>query len=211
VTPESRREQEQEHDEPVAPRSVHVEDVDDVIGLAAQMKNAAADRLTVDDLKEVGRELEIEERFVERAVQALEERRRQAELEARRRAERRRKQALVGVAVLGVLVAIVAGGTLSARASLREALSDVERRRAQVVNVIERQARVESRYRDAPPSPERDAELAGAENRVRIERARYDEAAARYNAAAGGPFARLAGAVSRVPARVPLSNEVKEW
>ena len=32
---------------------VHIEDVDDVIGLAAQMKDADADRLTVAELEEV--------------------------------------------------------------------------------------------------------------------------------------------------------------
>jgi hypothetical protein len=42
---------------------------------------------------------------------------------------------------------------------------------------------------------------------VRIERARYDEAAAAYNAAAGTLWARLCTVPFGLPERAPRSNE----
>ena len=54
-----------------------------------------------------------------------------------------------------------------------------------------------------------DAELLGAENRVRVEQKRYDEAAAKYNAEARGVGAGLARTFVGLPAEVPMSNEAR--
>lgn len=108
-------------------------------------------------------------------------------------------------AVVLLLAAIAAFNT---RAGLATAHAEVERARAQVTNVRERQDVVLKRFAEAPVSPERDAEISGAENRVRIERARYDEVATKYNAAVGSPWARLCAAVFSLPAEAALSNTV---
>lgn len=52
------------------------------------------------------------------------------------------------------------------------------------------------------------AELAGAESRVGIEKRRYDEAATAYNQNAGGWLGPLARRVNGLPPSVPLSSEV---
>ena len=58
-----------------------------------------------------------------------------------------------------------------------------------------------------PPGPDRDAELSGAENRVRIERARYDETAAAYNAKVGATWASLVARIFGLPPRARLSDD----
>jgi len=67
---------------------------------------------------------------------------------------------------------------------------------------------VQARLEGRAPDREVDAEIAGAENRVRIERKRYDEAAADYNRVAGGFNARWVTIFSGHPKRVPMSMEV---
>lgn len=199
-------------------RSVHVDDVDEVIGLAAELKEQAADRLTTTDLEEIGQELDIEPTYVRKAVGALLARRatqeheaeREAAIAAREQARRRRLSVQVGIAVAS-LVFVLFAVVYAKQSSLREARAVVDQKAAQVDNVIERQVVVNARYENVPPGAERDAMLDGAENRVRIERRRYDEAAAAYNAQAGGPIARIAAGLFGLPARMPLSNEVERW
>jgi hypothetical protein len=187
--------------------AVRDEDVDEIIGIAAEMKHASADHLTVADLESVAAQLDIPAPYVQRAMSELAARRQAAE---QARARRRRVLAWAGGA-LAATVVLTGVLAVQAQGSLREELSRVEQKRAQVRNVLERQAHVEARYRGAADSPERDAELSGAENRVSIERRRYDEAAARYNARArsfpASVWARLGG----LPTRVPLSNEGVSW
>lgn len=191
---------------------VDADDVDEVIGLAATAMNASADKLSVEDLVEVGGELGIPAVAIERAVAELEARRRAekaaaAEAQARTKALRQRLLlgALGGSAALAILGA-------SGHSSLQGQLSVVEQKRAQVRNVIERRASVDERLsHSAAPSVERDAERAGAENRISIERRRYDEAAAQYNAAASSTTGRLWQTLFGLPRRAPLSNEIASW
>jgi hypothetical protein len=129
------------------------------------------------------------------------------ELAERRRRQRRLALGLGALALLAILVV----SALVGQSQLKGELAEVERSHAQVKNVIERQAVVEARFRDAPAGPDRDAELIGAENRVRIERGRYDKAASQYNAHAGEVFGGLWARLFGMPARVPLSNEVTSW
>jgi hypothetical protein len=88
-------------------------------------------------------------------------------------------------------------------------MSNVDAKRAQVHSVVERQARVKEMYPDGPVTPSAEAELLGAENRVRIEMKRYDEAATAYNTKADGLGSGFATTVLGMPKRVPLSNEAK--
>ena len=124
-------------------------------------------------------------------------------------ARRKAMQVFVLAAVAAVLLLTVIAAT-NTRAALSATHSVVESSRAQVTNVRERQAAVVKRYAHAPAGREHDAELSGAENRVRIERARYDKAAAAYNAQVGSPWAGLCARAFGLPAHVPPSNKV-QW
>ena len=112
---------------------------------------------------------------------------------------------LVSLAVVLLLTAIAAFNT---QGDLSDAYGVVERSRAQLTNVRERQAAVVKRFANAPAGPDRDAELSGAENRVRIERARYDKASAAYNAQARSPWAALCARIFGLPTNVSLSTNV---
>ena len=78
-----------------------------------------------------------------------------------------------------VLFLIIA---FSGQGSLEDALATAEQKKAQVRNVLERQVAVHERYQGRPSTVDSEAEISGAENRVRVERRRYDEAASEYNA-----------------------------
>lgn len=123
-----------------------------------------------------------------------------------REEQRKRAQRLAGAAALA-LVVLLGIAMANTHGELRDLHAQVERARAQVENVRERQVAVVTRFAGAEASAGREAELSGAENRVRIERARYDEAASVYNAAAGSAWAGLCASVTGLPERAPLSNE----
>ena len=197
------------------PRHVDRDDVDDVVGVAQELESAAttaADRkLAVDDVKDIAGQLRIDPRYVEPAIDELARRR---EDEARQRAAKRASRlAAIKAAMAAVLAALVIAGSgaLWTRSALGPPLAEVERHRAQVENVVDRRERIEAIWRDQPAGLDRDAELAGAENRVATERRRYDEAATDYNArAASLPHAVFCG-WSGPPCRVPPSSEVEGW
>ena len=188
-------------------RRVAVSDVDDVIGVAEELKAKAADEMSVAEVQSVGRELELSDAVVSRAVDELEKRRRREALEvrARTRAVRRRVTMIAGA--LGLVLAAM----LVAQSSLRGAWTRVEQQRAQMRTVIERQTSVQARYATEAPGASRDAALSGAENRVAIERRRYDQVASDYNRDAQGLPGSLVRGMSGLPARAPLSNEVTSW
>ena len=190
---------------------VDVEDVDDVIGVAARMKDADQDRLTVEEVEEVALELDIEPEYVGRAVEALEARR--AEQERREEAERAGRRLRRGVAVAAAVALVVGllGASLLGQSGLSERQSVADQKRAQVVNVIERRRQVQATLKGQPMTPDREAERIGSENRVRVEQRRYDEAAARYNAYASSIPGMLACALFGRPSQLPLSNEIDTW
>lgn len=191
---------------PASEPSIDEDDVDDVIGHAERLKLGEEGKLSLDDLKAVGRELDIEERHVEQAVHKLEgERREQHARLARLTAQRRKLLRYVGIA-FAVLFVLLASITVSARSTLNDGLAEVRAKRAQLDSVLERQARVKALYVGRAATLDSDAELLGAENRVRVEQKRYDEAAARYNAEARGFGAGLATSLFGLPESVPLSN-----
>ncbi len=126
---------------------------------------------------------------------------------------RRTRTREIGLLLLGVVV-VAAGltgiGIANHGSELSELYAEVGRAHAQVLNVRERQAATLQQWLEAPASPDRDAEISGAENRVRIERARYDEAASAFNAASAGPWGGLCAAVYGLPHAVRLSDE-EHW
>lgn len=190
---------------------VHYRDVDDVIEAAAKAKNEEAELLSVEELQEVAAELDIPPHLVEPAIETV-RRRREAELAAQReraaRAKRVRRIAGIAGGVLGVIVLVTSYTTYT---GLRDAKLAAERQRAQVINVMERQRATEKQWATAPDSPDKHAELSGAENRVRVERARYDELATEYRRRASGLFGRLVTTLAGYPDTLPLSSEERAW
>jgi hypothetical protein len=187
---------------PRTSRNIDYEDVDDIIGVAAELEQLDADRLSVEELTEVGRELQIPERFIAPAIAEL-RRRRDAKLAAAAAAARRRRYLFIGAGALGGLALLAA---LVGQRSLATAHAEVARARAQLVNVRERQQDTRALWEASSNARERLAELSGADNRVRVERQRYDEAAAAYNASAGAFPNRLWTAFFGYPTSVPSSD-----
>lgn len=191
-------------------RGIRPSDLDDVIEIAARRAEQRSDVVTRAEIEAIARELDIPDADVDAALHEL-ERRRAAEAAAagvarantRARAHRI-KQAAIGLAVALVVLLGWSWWRLSGRHAALEA------QRAQVYNVVERQAATVEQWGDRPASPERDAELSGAENRVRIERRHYDAAAAAYNRVAGGFPAVIFRGLLGYPPPAPLSNEA-DW
>lgn len=190
-----------------APREIAYDDVDDIIGIASEMQNLDADRLSVEDLREVAADLEVPEQYLGPAITEL-RRRREAALAAE--AEKRKRRRIIGV-VIGAVVVLIVVWALGSQRGLASDLADVQAARAQVENVVSLRQRKIAEWGAKADSPERSAELAGADNRVAIERRKYDEAARRYNARAAGFPTSLWAAVFGMPSAVPLSNEVLAW
>lgn len=189
------------------PREIDYSDVDDIIGIAAELSDLERERLSVEDLESVARELDIPAHHVGPAITEL-KRRRAAMLLAE---EKRQKRRLVIIASAVGLVATLVVWGLIAQSGLGAMEADIAQKRAQVVSVLERQRATDRQWRDLPHSPERAAELSGAENRVRLERQRYDEAVAAYNARASGFPTSLFARIFGRPDRIPLSNELESF
>ncbi|MGM0557975.1 MAG: hypothetical protein ACQEVA_16435 [Myxococcota bacterium] len=186
-------------------------ELDDIIGVAARKKQVAEDSLTVEEVKEVAAELDIDEEYVDAAVHELERRRRAADKRRQRDEERARRLRKAGLGVVGAIavICLVMFGISYAR--LSSSLSAAEQQRAQVDNVVERQAATLEQYEGQPTSIEKNAALEGAENRVRIEVRRYDEAAGAYNKVARGLFGGVVTSVVGMPEQLPLSNQIEAW
>lgn len=163
---------------------------EETIGRAAQIDMEIAEKLRVEEVIEAAAEVGISERSVRTAI-------REKETIVRKRSETRR--AILSVVVPLAVSVLIFFTALRSLASGRMEL--VEQKRSDVVSAIHRQhatIAIWSGPFDADRMRSRDAELMGAENRVRIAMHRYDLAAGRYN---------------RVwfVTRIPLSNEVTQW
>jgi hypothetical protein len=189
------------------PRNVDFADVDDIIGIAAEMSDLESERLSVEDLTQVASELDIPERHVAPAIVEL-KRRREALLAAE--AKKAKRKTLIIIIAVSVLGLIFTWGVI-AQSGLATLAAAANQARSQVVNVMERQRATDTQWKGLPPSPERSAELVGAENRVRIERKRYDEAAATYNASSTSFPNSIWAAIFGHPDRLPLSNELESF
>lgn len=189
------------------PRPINYDDVDDIIGIAAEMQDLARDRMSVEDLVAVGNDLAIPEHYLKPAIAELARRRAALLAEEARQAKRRRTLWLVGAALL-VAIAIWA---LVGQSALGALAAEVAAKRAQVVNVIERQRATIAQWKDEPSSERKAAELSGADNRVRIERQRYDAAASAYNARVAAFPSGLWAAIFGHADHLPLSDELNRF
>lgn len=186
---------------------VAFKDVEEVIAAAARANEERLEQVSVEEVQDIAAQLDIPTDLVAPAIEEV-RRRRETQLAQERAREARKKRLRLGAAVGGgVLAVIFAVWLLTARAALEDAKLAVDRQRAQVVNVTERQRATVLQWSTAPDSPDKQAELSGAENRVRIERARYDELVTTYRRHAGG----LAGSIFGYPSSLPLSTEIGQW
>lgn len=181
---------------------IEQKDLSPLIEIATHEKARADDRLTAKEVDEIAAELGIEPEYIDDAQVILEQRRQQDEANEKARSERRMKLLWVGIAMAALLGL---GATISFN-GLSTAAAVVERQKAQWDNVLERQRAVQMRVAAQPESRDKAAELAGSENRVRIERKRYDEAATAYNRRASGFPTGIWRNLFGFPDAYPLSN-----
>ncbi len=181
------------------------EDLDDVIEIASRMMMDEEESLSLDELREVGRDLDIPEEYLDRARKELEVQRAEERKAERRALEEKKSGRLIVASVAALLTALLLGWIGFAHSALSTLHAELETARAQVENVRERQADIEKLYEERAASPDRDAELIGAQNRVRVETKRYSELAAKYNARAAGLAGGVATALTSLPGEVPVS------
>ena len=178
------------------------DDVDDIIGIAARMMNDDEGKLTPEQMREVGEELDIPVEYIEKARAELEVQRKRERRAANDKKERSKmvKMAAMGVAAVFVLVVVV--GALSTSSSLNKLEGIVKQTRAQVENVKAREVETKARLKGRASSPDIDAELSGAANRVRVETKRMNDAIAAYNTKASSLFGTLATLFTGLPGSI---------
>jgi hypothetical protein len=183
--------------------SLRDEDIDDVVGIAAELMEADDESLSRSEMVAVGRDLDIPEEYLDRAYAELQQRRRAAQRAERREAGRRRRLLTLGGTGVAATVFIATMWGMFTVNGLSKLHARVEAQSAQVANVVERQKAVEERWADMPNTPDKMAALDGSENRIRVETKRYAEAASAYNARANRFPATLFLGFSSLPASVP--------
>lgn len=109
--------------------------------------------------------------------------------------------------VLGSAVVLAGIAFTRTSSALSTAWAEVDRAEAQVKNVHERQLELQKQLADAEASESKSAQLEGAENRVRVERAKFQTAAAAYNAEVGTWWARLVAKAKGLPLDADPSAE----
>ena len=183
------------------------EDLDDIIGEAARRKDMAEEALTVKEIEDVASELDIGPEYVEQAMKEL-ERRRKAKAREAKEGERTKK---VVVGALAGALALFFVVTLVGKSSLSSKLERTKQARAQMVNVMDRKKDTLKTYGKAADSPDKLAALEGADNRIRVERRRYDEAATAYNTAVSSFPGSMWAGIFGMPDHVALSSEISAW
>lgn len=183
------------------------EDIDDVVGIAAELMQEDDDALDRSEMIAVGRDLDIPEEYLDRAYSELKARRK-AEARAQQREEGRRRRFVIlgGTGVAGVVFVTVLWGmfTLS---GLSKQHAKVELQQAAVERVVERKESVTERWGPRDDSPDKMAALDGADNRIAVETRRYSEAATAYNARAERFPASLFLSFSSLPKSVPVEPQ----
>jgi len=186
------------------PREVDYADVDDVIGIAAEMQNLDQDRLSVEDLESVAKDIEIPAEYVRPAIEELRRRRAESLAAAARKAKSRRLIIIAGASLFALLVLFAILG----QRSLASKEAAVDAARAQVKNVMAYRERVRATWLSAPEGSDRTAALSGAEARVSRETLRYDDAVRDYNDSAGGFPGSLWATLFGMPSSLDPSDRI---
>jgi len=188
-------------------RNLTSDEADRVLDKAAELMAAAEGhgRLSKADLKAGAAEVGIDPRYVEEAFEAV---RREAAADKRAAAKKKKRITLAVV----VLAALFGATTVVTRLSLGSKMAEVEKRRAQVENVMQRYAQLlpqleRLRQPGAAADPALQNRLAdevsGSLNRVATEKRRYSEAVVAYEHAAGTPPGSWVRPLTGMPAKAP--------
>lgn len=180
------------------------DDVDDVIALAERLRSEDESELSAEEMADIGAELDIPQRYVDQARRQLEEQRERQQREAKRASKLRRKLAIGAAVALFVLATIFGLWSNSAVSSVSNLHAQVQSQRAQVENVRARQRAIEERLADRPDSPDKDAELVGAQNRIRVETRRLNDLIAEYNQEASAFPASLWTGSEQLPSHLEM-------
>lgn len=193
-------------------KTVKVGDVDDVIELAARYTQRDDDLMTGADLVDIGQQLDLAPAAIEEAVQELHRRRaiqKEEQEQSVARMAARKKLAIVfgvGTVVLLGLSLVFSNAALSTRYAVVEEHAGLVREAMTRAEITERN--IATLELDATG---RAGEVLGAQNRITVERRRYDQAVADYNQVAGGLFGGIARALSSKPASMPRAAERSSW
>lgn len=181
-----------------------------IIGDAANRVEAAPE-YTADEVLAAATGVGLPEAAVRTTMMAVVQGRRQREREATQRWEqlqRRLQRAGWITACVALLIGLLVMFTTT---DLNVLAERVKAQHAQVRTVMGRRAATEAQWATQPVSAERNAEIAGATNRVAIELRRYDVVVRSYNKLSGSWRGALACRIEGLPGRMPYSNEVQSW
>ena len=174
----------------------------------AEQARAEEDSVSVAQLVENGGDVGLPGSAMVDADAKLEEQKRVAK---EREAQRKR---YIVAAVLGIVVSAVVLLSIAAvgRSSLAEQRADVDAKRAQVTDVIGRRNDMLSKLEGVDlANEERWAEISASEDRIAVEKRRYDEAATEYNRRAATFSGSLGASFFGHPKHIELSNEIVSW
>jgi hypothetical protein len=182
------------------------DDVDDIIGIAARLEMEAEGRLGLDEVEAIAAELDIDPALVREAAGQLKAKRATQRREAVAAKKRRRTLVTAVAGVLATVLLALSGLVGVGHNGLTDRYATVEAAQAQVVQVTDHQEKIEARYKGLELTPDREAEIIGAGNRVRVETRRYDKAAAEYNRYADGIAGSAAQFIFTHPSHMRLST-----
>ncbi len=190
---------------------INSEDLDDIIGIADQLQERDMDvnEIGFDELKAVALELDISVEHVQEAMGVLKKRREdeaKAEKIRLENSNRRRKKIKIGLLVAAGIISFM---LIQTHTNLSSQIVVINEHRSAVKMALDRQKTTRARYEEST-SENANAELMGAENRVRVAQRRHDEAVSVYNDKAGGlakPFTGILG----FKEKMSFSSEIKEW
>ena len=180
--------------------NVAQEDVDDIVEIAMHMMIEDDDKLSLEEVEAIGEELDIPAEYIAKAQKQLERDRKaalKAEREAEMAADAKKRIVTLILAAIGMLGA---GWVTIVVTSISGAYARVEAAERKVENVIERKAEIEKLYDGKPESADKQAELVGAQNRIRVETGRKADAVAEYGNVARGPVSSMIRAAMGLPA-----------
>ena len=192
-------------------KNIDVDDLDDIIGIAERLQEEDTDKMSFEEIAAVAKELDISVEYLQKAIDELKKKRLLEEQESKKQTELEkthktmRTKGTVFFIVVGLVSGFYSYGSLTAK------VAEVELHHSNVAGALERQKNTEKRYKEASRTAAVDAELDGAENRVRIAQQRYDRAASQYNSTSLSMLHRPWVSLLGFPSGYQLSSEKESW
>lgn len=193
-------------------KKIDVNDLDDIIAIAEQLQGEEEpERLSFEEVQAIAKELDISTEAVQKAFLVLEEGRvKQAQEEQKQQERKALRNKRITQACLVAMICILLSFLFSYN-TLTHQSTEVELHISYVQTALDRQAVIQKRYGTLEPTLDSNAELDGAENRVRVAQRRYDKAVNDYNRSSLSILHRVWIVFLGFPQRYPLSGEKKSW